>query len=177
MLKREELKKKCSGIKLLLFDCDGVFTDGGIILGSRKNELKIFSTKDGLGISLWQKAGFMCGCITGRTSEALQRRAEELAFDELHQGVGKKREVVRSILKRRKISVSEAAYIGDDLNDLPILGNVGIFFTPADANQEVLKRADWVLASPGGKGAVREVIDLILTSKNMLDSLVRGFLT
>lgn len=164
--------RACKKIEFLLFDCDGVLTDGRIVLGGKGMDLKFFSTKDGMGISLWRKIGLGCGCITGRTSEALQRRSDELTFDELHQGVPDKRQVLEEIRHRRHLQVSHIAYVGDDLNDLVVLGRVGLFFAPADAHPEVKKRADRVLLMDGGKGCVREVVDTILQSKGSMEKII-----
>jgi len=175
-MEETRFKEACTKIKILLFDCDGVLTDGRIVLGSNGSELKFFSTKDGMGISLWRKAGFSCGCITGRASEALQKRAQELGFEELHQKVADKRAVLRDILARRGLQKEEVAFIGDDLNDLSLLNQVGIFFVPADGHSEAQWRADRVLTKNGGEGAVREAVDLLLHGKNLLDQMVAAMI-
>ncbi|MBF0406560.1 MAG: HAD hydrolase family protein [Candidatus Riflebacteria bacterium] len=164
-------------IKLLLFDCDGVLSDGKIVLGTGQSEMKFFSAKDGMGIDLWRKAGFMCGCISGRTSEALSIRSKELYFDELHQNISNKRLVLKEILSRRSIDAAETAYIGDDVNDLRLFGEVGIFMAPADAHSQVTRRADRVLTFHGGNGAIREAIDMILDAKKLSDGLVEDYLS
>lgn len=163
-------------VKMLLFDCDGVFTDGSIILGTDGFECKLFHTQDGMGIDLWRRAGHTCGCITGRTSEALTRRAQELRFDEIHQQVKNKRVVFDEICTRRGLEPAEVAYVGDDLNDLPLLGKAGLFFCPADANPEVLKRAQVILTRFGGRGAIREVIDVLLGVQGKLQEVVATYL-
>jgi len=172
IMEKTDFSKSCLDIKLLLFDCDGVLTDGRIILGGGGLDIKFFSTRDGLGISLWHKAGLSCGCITGRFSEALQRRAEELSFEELHLKADDKRAVVAGIRSRRNLSKQEVAYVGDDLNDLCVRPEVGLFFAPADAHQTVITRSDFHLGKPGGHGAVRETIDIILSEKRILDDLI-----
>ncbi len=128
-----------------------------------------------MGIALWRKAGFPCGCLTGRTSESLARRARELEFDELHQGVRDKRQVITGILARRGLTHEQTAYVGDDINDLPVKSQVGFFFAPSDAHSSVRARADLVLNSPGGSGAVREAIDLILEAKDLLGPLIEKY--
>ncbi|MBI3038747.1 HAD hydrolase family protein [bacterium] len=168
----EELKSFCLPIKLLLFDCDGVFTNGNIVYGINGMEMKFFSSKDGMGLMIWREAGFSCGCVSGRYSEALARRACELEFDELHQNVKDKRSVISEIMLRRKILKNEIAFIGDDINDLAGVELVGLFLAPSDAHKEVLKRANHVLSSRGGQGAVREAIDLILSCTGRLDQIV-----
>lgn len=172
----EGFKIACQKIKILLFDCDGVLTDGRIVLGSNGTELKFFSTSDGMGLKLWRDAGFLSGSITGRASEALSKRAAELKFDELHQGVARKGEVLEEILKRRGIAPDEVAYVGDDLNDLPVGIRAGLFFIPANHHPEIRPYADIVLNASGGYGAIREVVDLILTRKGLMEGLVKSYI-
>ncbi|NCB37806.1 MAG: 3-deoxy-D-manno-octulosonate 8-phosphate phosphatase [Erysipelotrichia bacterium] len=172
----EGFEAACQKIKILLFDCDGVLTDGRIVLGSNGTELKFFSTSDGMGLKLWREAGFLSGSITGRASEALTKRASELKFDELHQGVALKSEVLDEILQRRSIACDEVAYVGDDLNDLSVGTRVGLFFIPANHNPAIKPYADFTLSAAGGHGAVREVIDLILTQKGLMEGLIKTYL-
>ena len=174
--KPEAFKNACKKIKLLLFDCDGVLTDGRIILGSDGMELKCFSTTDGMGIKLWKTAGFLAGSITGRSSDALSKRAGELKFDELHQGIARKGGILTDIIQRRGIQPEEIAYIGDDINDLPVGSRVGLFFVPANHHPVIRPYADYVLDSRGGHGVIREVVDIILTHKGLMEDLVEDFL-
>ncbi|MBF0545141.1 MAG: HAD hydrolase family protein [Candidatus Riflebacteria bacterium] len=172
----KEFEIASKNIKLLLFDCDGVLADGKIILGKNEFECKFFSTKDGMGITLWKKGGFLCGCISGRASEGLSKRSQELLFDELHQKISNKCDVLNDILERRLLDKSEVAYIGDDLNDLTLLGKVAIFLAPSDAHAEVLERADYILSRNGGDGAIREAVDLFLKYKGLLNELISTYL-
>lgn len=167
----------CQKIKMLLFDCDGVMTDGRIVLGNGGTELKFFSTCDGIGLNLWKRAGMLCGVISGRNSEALSQRARELNFDELHQASKTKGEVLSEIMTRRGLSADEIAYIGDDLNDLPVGTRVGLFFAPANHHPSIRPYTDYVLSASGGHGAVREAVDLILGHKGLLEKLIQGFIT
>ena len=169
------LAKACKAIKLMLVDCDGVLTDGRIIHASDGTELKCFSTKDGMGVNLWQRAGFAFGIITGGTSEVVKKRARDLCCDEVHQGILKKNEVVEEILERRGLKPKNVVYIGDDVNDLPVLPLVGLFMAPADSTRHVLEKAHHVLGCSGGRGAVREAIEIILSQKGILDELVSGY--
>lgn len=171
-----ELIRAIQPIKLLLFDCDGVLADGAVIHGTNGFEMKRFSARDGMGIDLWHKAGYLCGCISGRSAEALTKRAAELKFAELHQQVDNKRAVLADILARRGLDKSQVAYIGDDVNDLTMVGHVGLFMTPSDAHEEARKRADLVLSQAGGNGAIREAVDLILKTRNELEPLVQAYL-
>ncbi len=167
-----KFKEACSKISLLLFDCDGVLTDGRIILGSGQQEFKCFSTVDGMGVKIWHKAGFLCGSVTGRSSTALEKRAEELGFDELHQGISRKGETLRKIMEERKVSADEIAYIGDDINDLPIGTRVGLFFAPANHHKSITPFVDYILTSNGGHGVIREVVEILLTAKGLHDKLI-----
>lgn len=168
--------EKAKKVKLLLFDCDGVLTNGQIILGSNNMDIKNFSTRDGLGIGLWHKAGYACGVITARYSEALERRAKELKFEEVHQKVDNKKAVIVEIIKRRNVTAENVAYIGDDINDLCVKSEVGLFFAPFDAHPIVIEMADYHLKTPGGHGAVREAIDLILKAQNLYNELIKLYL-
>lgn len=171
----QAFKEACQKIKMLLFDCDGVLTDGRIILGNGV-EVKCFSTTDGMGLKLWKTAGFLSGSITGRSSEALSRRAEELKFDELHQGIARKGGVFEEILNRRGLGAEEVAYIGDDINDLPVGARAGLFFVPANHHPVIRPYADYILNSTGGHGVIREVADIILGHKGLMEGLVADFL-
>lgn len=168
-------KNACKKIKLLLFDCDGVLTDGRIALGNNQSEMKFFSATDGMGIMLWNHAGLMAGAITGRKSEALKKRAAELKFAELHQGISDKKSVYCKILEKRNLKPEQTAYIGDDLNDLKVGMSCGIFFVPANHNRSIRPYADFVLEKNGGHGAVREAIDIILEKKDILDEIIGDF--
>ncbi|MEW6709318.1 MAG: HAD-IIIA family hydrolase [Candidatus Riflebacteria bacterium] len=172
----QAFKAACQKIKMLLFDCDGVLTDGRIILGSNGMEVKCFSTTDGMGLKLWKTAGLMAGAITGRASDALVKRSQELKFDELHQGIARKGEVFDEIMQRRGLKAEEIAYVGDDVNDLPAGCRAGLFFVPANHHPVVRPYADYVLSSAGGHGVIREVADIILTHKGLMEQLVADFL-
>lgn len=172
----ESLHQAAKRIRLLVLDCDGVLTNGDITLGANGFEAKSFCTKDGMGMALWRKAGRNLACITGRSSQALQRRAEELQLEHLFQGITDKRAVLADLQTRLGIDPAETAYIGDDINDLRALPLVGLFFCPQDANDLVRPHATHILATPGGRGAVREAIDLLLTAQGELENIVRAYL-
>lgn len=172
----QTLKKASQKIKMLLFDCDGVMTDGRIVLGTDGTELKFFSAIDGLGIKIWHQAGFSVGTITGRSSEGLEKRASELNFEELHQSIARKGDVLDEILARRGLAPEEVAYIGDDINDLPVGTRVGLFFVPANHHQFITPYADYILRAKGGHGVVREAIDLLLTHKGLIDGIVKNII-
>ncbi len=162
---RQTLSAKAKKIKLLLLDVDGVMTDGSIILDSRGNETKAFHVRDGHGIKLVQKAGIVVGIITGRSSEVVNIRARELGITEVHQGAHDKMVVYDSVISKYGLRDEEVAYIGDDAVDLSILKRVGLAAVVADADPSVKPHVDLVTRTQGGRGAVREVINLILEKR------------
>ena len=149
-------------VKLLLLDVDGVLTDGSIIYTPEGREIKAFSTRDGLGLRLAQKAGIQVGLITARSSEVVQRRAENLGISLVYQGAGRKLEIYQRILAEQGLRTEQTAYVGDDWLDLPILLRAGLAVAVADGAPEVLEAAHYVTDHPGGRGAVREVCDLLV---------------
>ncbi len=169
------LTEKINKIKLLLLDVDGVLTDGSVILGESDQEFKIFNIKDGLGIKLAQAAGLEVGMITGRTSTAVQRRAEELGIHILYQGQSDKQTAYERIRAELGLNADQIAFVGDDLNDLPVLRRVGLSCTVADASEEVKKQVDYISQLPGGKGAVREIIEWILKRQGKWEMVIQKF--
>lgn len=151
-----------SAIRLLLLDVDGIMTDGRIVYDNNGVESKAFDVKDGHGIKLLQRAGIRVGIITGRQSEVVCLRARELGIEILYQGVKDKIVPYREILEDLKLEDADVAYMGDDVVDLPVLRRVGFAATVADACEEVKPLVHFVTTRAGGRGAVREVCDLIL---------------
>lgn len=168
--------ERAKGIRLLLLDVDGVLTDGSIIYTPDGNEIKAFSTRDGLGLRLVQKAGLQVGLITARTSEVVQRRADNLGIGLVYQGAGKKLEVFQRILAEQGLQPAQVAYVGDDWLDLPLLTRVGLAVAVADGAAEVREVAHYVTELPGGKGAVREVCDLLVEAQGRRESLLAEYL-
>lgn len=156
------MKTKAKDIRLLLLDVDGVLTNGQIIYDCTGNELKMFDVRDGHGLKLIQRAGIQVGIITGRRSQVVARRAEELGISILYQGAINKLEPFLEIMTKTGLASHQVAYVGDDLIDLPVMRRVGFSATVADAAPEVLSRVDYVAARSGGRGAVREICDLLL---------------
>jgi 3-deoxy-D-manno-octulosonate 8-phosphate phosphatase (KDO 8-P phosphatase) len=163
---------KLKKIKMILMDVDGVLTGGEIIYTSAGDELKVFHIHDGMGVTLARMAGLKTGIITGRMSEMVRRRAEELKFDVVVQGQVHKLAAYEDIRRRFGLDDAEIAYIGDDLVDLCILERVGFSAAVSDAVAAVKNVCDYVTAAGGGRGAVREVIDLVLDGQRKLDALV-----
>ncbi len=160
-----ELQAKAGKIRMLLLDVDGVLTDGRIILDNRGNELKAFHVRDGHGIKLAQRAGIVVGIITGRKSEVVNVRARELGIEEVHQGAQDKVRVYEDLLRKHGLKDEEAAFIGDDIVDVDIFKRVGLAAGVSDCDPAVLPFVDLVAKAGGGRGAVREVIDLVLKSQ------------
>lgn len=159
---KKELKEKIKRIKFLILDVDGVLTDGSIVYTSHGEEIKTFNVHDGYGIELLRQYGIPVGIITGRISGVVEKRAKDLKIDDLVQGKIDKVPAAESFAKRYNISLQEMAFMGDDLFDIPLLQKVGFSCAPKNARKEVKRIVDYVTKHEGGKGAVREVIDLIL---------------
>ncbi len=156
------MRSRLEGIRLLLLDVDGVMTDGRIIYDDREGEIKAFDVKDGHGIKLLQRAGIRVGIITGRQSAVVDRRANELGIELVYQGAKDKLAPFMDILLKTGLTAEQVAYVGDDLPDLPILRRVGFAATVADAVAEIKPHVHYVTQNGGGRGAVREICDLLL---------------
>lgn len=162
-------------IRLLLLDVDGVMTDGRIIYDDRGGETKAFDVKDGHGIKLLQRAGIRVGIITGRQSAVVDRRAQELGIDLVYQGAKDKLAPFREILHKTGLKAEEVAYVGDDLPDLPVLRRVGFAATVADAMNEVKPHVHYVASRAGGRGAVREICDLLLKESGRWENVAARY--
>lgn len=161
----ELMNDKLDKIGLLLLDVDGVLTDGGIIYDGNGLETKCFNVRDGHGIKMLQRHGIEVGIITGRTSIVVDIRAKELGIDLVYQGALKKLECYEEIKVKKGLLDSQIAYMGDDVIDVPVLRRVGFAAVPVDCLAEVRTVAHYVTSAGGGKGAVREVCDLILKAR------------
>lgn len=160
-----DLKEKASKIKLLVFDIDGVMTDGSITYDENGVEYKTFNAKDGHGLAKMIKNGLMTAVITGRRNGTVDRRAVDLRFTEVYQGVKNKLPILEAIMQKYELDFSQVSYMGDDEPDIPILEKVGISACPSDAVKKVRNICDFISEKGGGKGAVRELCDLIYESQ------------
>jgi 3-deoxy-D-manno-octulosonate 8-phosphate phosphatase (KDO 8-P phosphatase) len=160
----------------MAFDVDGVLTDGTLYFTSQGDEMKAFSSLDGHGLKMLQSAGVRIAIVTGRRSRAVELRAANLGIDILHQGVEDKRGVLGSVLAELGLSFAEAGYMGDDVVDLPVLRACGFSATVADGHALVKRHVHYVATQAGGRGAVREVCELILRAQDRLDDLLAGYL-
>ena len=166
------LDQRCERIEVLISDVDGVLTDGGLIIDSQGTGTKKFHVRDGLGIKLWQEAGFRFGIMTARTSPIVEMRASELDIDFIYQGCEEKGPALSELASQENISLDQFAYIGDDLSDLAPIRSVGLGVAVADAAWEVREAADHVTQLGGGHGAVRELVETILKSKGCWSNLL-----
>lgn len=163
-MKKQSSKKNLNHIKLLLLDVDGVMTDGGIFFTESGDELKKFNIQDGYGIVKLRKAGVEVGIITGRISNLVKRRAEELGITHVYQNLEDKLSAFEELKTKLNLTDREIAFIGDDEPDVPVLKRAGFSAAPSDAVESVKKNVDYVCKRRGGEGAVREVIDLLMES-------------
>jgi len=160
-------------IKLIISDVDGVWTDGKIIYGGERTEIKEFNVRDGLAAKLAQKAGITVALLTSRRSHAVERRARELGIAELHQGAPNKLVEAEKIAQRLGVSFDEILYAGDDLPDLAPMTRAAISAAPSDAAADVRAAATWKLESAGGAGAFREIVERLLRERGQWETLLR----
>lgn len=165
-----ELKQKLAGIKLIVLDVDGVLTDGAIILGGNDSDTKEFHVQDGFGITLARQAGIRFGILTGRTSDAVRRRVDELKIDYYECGHFYKQDALSEMIKSAGLTAEQVLYMGDDVLDLVCKPCVGVFVAPANATPRVQQDADWITERKGGDTAVREMIDSLLETQGLLKS-------
>ena len=169
------LVEKCAPIELVLTDVDGVMTDGRIILDNEAVESKQFHVRDGEGIRVWQHAGGRFGIVTGRSSQVVKVRAAELDIEIVRQGVRNKLEVVQSICQELGLDLAQVCFVGDDLPDLPVIKHVGLGVAVNDAAEEVKTSADYSASLPGGRGAIREVVELLLKNTGRWETAIRKY--
>ena len=159
------LRSRLEQIRIVATDVDGVLTDAGMYYSESGDEWKKFNTRDGMGIKLLQKAGFVTAIVTQERTKLVARRAEKLAIPELHQGVMDKLSLLREMAARHGLSLSQVAYIGDDVNDLEALQAVGFSAAPADGMAAIRAAVDYICKKKGGEGCVREIAELLLHAR------------
>lgn len=169
------LHERCERIELLLMDVDGVLTDGRIMYGDDGTEYKAFHVRDGTGLKLWAGAGRRAGIITGRRSVVVQRRAAELGLAAVIQGAEDKRAAFEQLLEEFGVRAEQACYVGDDLQDVPLVRQSGLGVAVADACAEARDDADYVTRAAGGRGAVREVVELLLRAQGLWQGAVARY--
>ncbi len=172
---KKNIKEKLKKIKLLILDVDGVMTDGSIIMDDEGHELKSFNVRDGHGIKILQRFGVKVAILTGRKSKVVEYRAKDLEIKDVYQGALNKKEIFEKILSKHKLSTDEVAYLGDDIVDIPVLKRVGFSVAVDDALDVVKKSVDYVTKNSGGRGAVREVCEMILQVQGKWSEVVAKY--
>ena len=177
MAKDQQLaQQKAIEIKLLVLDIDGVMTDGRLYFSAQGEALKVFTIPDGLGIKLLRNSGVEVAIISGRSSEALSKRAADLGIKHLYQGREDKIQALTELLTVLDLSFNQVAHLGDDLPDLPVIRKVGLGIAVANAYALVKQHADWCTTAKGGEGAVREACDFIMSAQGTLDDALQPYL-
>lgn len=169
------IERRASRVKLFLMDCDGVLTDGRIWILENGEDQKSFNTRDGLGLSLFHRAGLRSGIISGRRSSAVERRAKALGITFVRQGCENKVRAFEEILSEAGVKSSEVAFIGDDLNDIPLMRRAEFAVAVADASAEVKLHGHYVTYTHGGYGAVRETVELILKAQGLWTDAIKHY--
>jgi 3-deoxy-D-manno-octulosonate 8-phosphate phosphatase (KDO 8-P phosphatase) len=169
-------KERARAIELVIFDVDGVLTDGSLYLGDDGQEYKAFNSKDGHGMVMLRESGVTLAVITGRRSEVVRIRMESLGIEHLYQGRRDKLPAYEALKERVELDDSRIAYVGDDVVDLPVMRRVGLAIAVADAHPLVLAHAHWRTSAPGGRGAARDVCEFLLDAQGKLDALYARYL-
>ncbi len=172
----KDILDKASRVRVVVFDVDGVLTDGSLYLGDDGQEYKAFHSRDGHGMAMLREAGVEIGIITGRTSRVVVHRMASLGIEHVYQGQRDKLPAFQDLIGKLGLSADEVAFVGDDVVDLPILVRAGLAIAVADAHPLVVRHSHWQTPSPGGRGAARDVCELILEARGQLDELLRRYL-
>ncbi len=170
------MNEKARAVRLMIFDVDGVMTDGSLHYTDSGEEIKVFNTRDGHGLKALKASGVKLAIISGRTSRAVERRAAQFAFDYLYQGIEDKLAVFQAMLEQAGLKPEDCGYIGDDVVDLPVMRRVAFAAAVPDAPDLVRQHADYVTGLGGGRGAVREVCDLIMQAQGTLETSLSHYL-
>ena len=171
----QDILEKAARVKMVIFDVDGVLTDGTLFLGDDGQEYKAFNSKDGHGMRMLLDAGIEVGIITGRVSNVVELRMKELGIGHLLQGRREKGPAFDELLKAASVTESEVAYVGDDVVDLPVMTRAGLAIAVQDARPYVKRHAHWITENAGGRGAARDVCELILEAHGKLDALLAHY--
>ena len=173
----DQIKAKAQKIKLVIFDVDGVLTDGSLFYGDDGQEYKAFQARDGHGMKMLQKSGVDIAIITGRQSEVVAHRAKNLNIDHVYQGQLEKLPAFKTLLEKLDLLPEEVAYVGDDVVDLPIMIRVGLAVTVKDGHELVKKHAHWVTENCGGHGAAREICEFIMQAQGTWEPLIQEYVS
>lgn len=173
---QDSLHEIAVNIRLVLLDVDGVLTDGRLLIGEDGTESKAFNIRDGHGIKMLQQTGIEVGIVTGRTSGAVKHRAADLSVTHLYQGQDDKLSVLEELLTKLALQPTQAAFVGDDIVDLPAMLQVGLAIAVNDAHELVKEHAHWVTPSAGGRGAVREVCEMLMRAQGTYVTAMQRYL-
>ncbi|MEJ2214593.1 MAG: 3-deoxy-manno-octulosonate-8-phosphatase KdsC [Gammaproteobacteria bacterium] len=172
-----DILEKASKVKLVIFDVDGVLTDGSLFLGDDGQEYKAFHSKDGHGMVMLQQSGIAIAIITGRTSNVVEKRMQSLGIKHVFQGQKHKLPAYQEIKQQLELADEEIAYVGDDVVDLPVMTRVGLAVAVQDAHALTKEHAHWITPSNGGRGAAREVCEMLMKSQDKLQSALEVYLS
>ncbi|GAB6041746.1 3-deoxy-manno-octulosonate-8-phosphatase KdsC [Endothiovibrio diazotrophicus] len=172
----QDILERAAKVKLVIFDVDGVLTDGSLFYGDDGQEYKAFNSRDGHGMKMLQAGGVKVGIITGRTSKVVSHRMENLGVAHVHQGQLDKVPAFEQMITELGVAAEEVAYVGDDVVDLPVMRRVGLAIAVADAHPLVKEHAHWSAPHGGGRGAARDVCELILKAHGALDRMLERYL-
>ncbi len=172
----QDIVARAAKIKLVLFDVDGVLTDGRLILDDRGIEYKAFHSRDGHGMKMLQASGVAIGIITGRTSDVVRYRMDSLGIKHVYQGQNNKLDAFNELIAKLNLDAGQAAFVGDDVVDLPVMTRVGLAIAVADAHEYVKQHAHWTCPNTGGHGAARDVCELIMSAQGTLAPKLRDYL-
>lgn len=175
-LSNETLQQRLFAIRMVIFDVDGVLTDGRLVLGDDGQEYKAFNSKDGHGMRMLADSGVDLAILTGRRSQVVERRAADLGIEHVIQGRRDKLPAFEELLETTGLPPEAVAYVGDDVVDLPVMRRVGLAVAVADASPLIHEHAHWITTNPGGRGAAREVCELILRAQGNLERLLAAYL-
>ncbi|MDX1823787.1 MAG: 3-deoxy-manno-octulosonate-8-phosphatase KdsC [Thiohalomonadales bacterium] len=173
----KDILAKAAQIKLVVFDVDGVLTDGSLFVGDDGQEYKAFHSRDGLGMKMLRKSGVEIGIITARTSEVVKHRMANLDIQHVYQGRLDKLPALEELLTKLELTFEQTAYVGDDVVDLPVMRQVGLAIAVQDAHPLAKQHAHWQTPHGGGRGAARDVCELIMEAQNTLDTQLQIFLS
>lgn len=171
----KDILEKAAQIKLVVFDVDGVLTDGSLFVGDDGQEYKAFHAKDGLGMKMLQRSGVEIGIITARTSQVVLHRMQNLGIEHVYQGKLEKLPAFEELVNKLGLSFEQTAYVGDDVVDLPVMRQAGLAIAVQDAHPIAKQHAHWQTPHAGGRGAARDVCDMIMEAQNTLDAQVQAF--
>ncbi len=172
----QDIIEKARDIRLVIFDVDGVLTDGSLFIGDGGEEYKAFNSRDGHGMKMLQKSGVDIGIITGRTSDVVRHRMDSLGIRHVYQGQLDKRPAFEELIAKLGIPAEQVAYVGDDVIDLPILIRVGLAIAVQDAHQLVKQHSHWITPNPGGRRAARDVCEFIMQAQGTLQDQLNYYL-